>query len=131
LRDEPVDLKVAFKKGDLHGKIPFSLEIQEVGTRTPGKVAGGMQGFTDTGKAPLFDLIGTPAKHDCTMDFGAGDELEVGLKNLRTEAIRYLCLDPLPWHRAPIPGHAYLLHARMGQLITSRFWAKAKLSTNH
>ena len=41
---EPVDLKQAFKKGDLSGKVSFSLEIQEVGTRTPGKVAGGMAG---------------------------------------------------------------------------------------
>src|SRR5262245_467222 len=36
--DEPVDLKLAFKKGDLNGKVSFALEIQEVGTRTPGKV---------------------------------------------------------------------------------------------
>ena len=30
--EEPVDLRLAFKKGDLHGRVPFSLEIQEVGT---------------------------------------------------------------------------------------------------
>ena len=43
-RDEAVDLKLAFKKGDLNGRVTFSLEVQEVGTRTPGKVAGGMAG---------------------------------------------------------------------------------------
>ena len=46
--NEQVDLKLAFKKGDLMGGVPLSLEIQEVGTRTPGKVAGGMTGWTDT-----------------------------------------------------------------------------------
>ena len=40
LSDEPVDLKLAFKKGDLNGSVPFSLEIQEVGTRTQGKLPG-------------------------------------------------------------------------------------------
>ncbi len=83
LRDEAVDLKLAFKKGDLNGKVTFSLEIQEVGTRTPGKVAGGMAGFTDTsGKAPLFDLIGTPVNHHFTVDFGSAGEIPVELKNL-------------------------------------------------
>ena len=81
--NEQVDLKLAFKKGELTGKVPFSLEIQEVGTRTPGKVAGGMTGWTDTsGKAPLFDLIGTPVKHNFTADFGNKDEIVVELKNL-------------------------------------------------
>ena len=81
--EEPVDLGLAFKKGDLHGRVPFSLEIQEVGTRTPGKVAGGMKGWTDTsGKAPLFDLIGTPVMHPFTVDFAGGDEIPVELKNV-------------------------------------------------
>jgi hypothetical protein len=81
--DEQVDLKLAFKKGDLNGKVPFSLEVQEVGTRTPGKVSGGMEGWTDTsGKAPLFDLIGAPLKHDFTVDFSGGDEVPVEIKNL-------------------------------------------------
>ena len=81
--DERVDLKLAFKKGDLNGRVPFSLEIQEVGTRTPGKVAGGMAGWTDTtGKAPLFDVIGSPVKHDFTVDFGGRDEVSVELQNL-------------------------------------------------
>ena len=76
-------LKMAFKKGDLSGRVPFSLEIQEVGTRTPGKVAGGMAGWTDTtGKAPLFDVIGSPVKQDFTVDFGGGDEVPVELQNL-------------------------------------------------
>ncbi len=39
LSDEPVDLKLAFKKGDLNGNVSFSLEIQEVGTG-PGKLPG-------------------------------------------------------------------------------------------
>ena len=38
LSDEPVDLKLAFKKANLNGKVPFSLEIQEVGTGPPGKL---------------------------------------------------------------------------------------------
>jgi len=81
--DERVDLKIAFKKGDLSGRVPFSLEIQEVGTRTPGKVAGGMAGWTDTtGKAPLFDVIGSPVKQDFTVDFGGSDEVPVELQNL-------------------------------------------------
>jgi arginine/ornithine N-succinyltransferase beta subunit len=81
--NEQVDVKLAFKKGDMNGRVPFLLEIQEVGTRTPGKVAGGMTGWTDTsGKAPLFDLIGTPVKHSFTVDFGNKDEIVVDLKNL-------------------------------------------------
>ena len=83
LGDETIDLKLAFKKGDLKGNVPFSLEIQEVGTRTLGKVAGDMKGWTDTsGKAPLFDLIGNPLKHDFTVEFGGADEIPVELKNL-------------------------------------------------
>jgi hypothetical protein len=34
--NEQVDLKPR-SEGDLMGRVPFSLEIQEVGTRTPGK----------------------------------------------------------------------------------------------
>ena len=81
--DERVDLKLAFKKGDLRGRVPFILEIQEVGTRTPGKVAGGMSGWTDTtGKAPLFDLIGSPVKHEFAVDLGGRDEVPVEISNL-------------------------------------------------
>ena len=81
--DERVDLKLAFKKGDLRGRVPFILEIQEVGTRTPGKVAGGMSGWTDTtGKAPLFDLIGSPVKHEFAVDLGERDEVAVEIPNL-------------------------------------------------
>ena len=81
--DERVDLKLAFKKGDLRGRVPFILEIQEVGTRTPGKVAGGMSGWTDTtGKAPLFDLIGSPVKHEFAVDLGGHDEVPVEISNL-------------------------------------------------
>ena len=41
-----------------------------------------MTGWTDTsGKAPLFDLIGTPVKHNFTVDFGGKDEIS---SNLRT-----------------------------------------------
>ena len=83
LDGEQVHLKLALRKGDLVGTVPFSLEIQEVGTRTPGKVSGGMAGWTDTsGKAPLFDLIGAPSKYDFAVDFGGGDEVRVELKKL-------------------------------------------------
>ena len=42
-----------------------------------------MKGWTDTsGKAPLLDLIGTPLKHEFTVDFGGGDEIPVELKTL-------------------------------------------------
>ena len=81
--NEPVHLKLALKKGDFRGKIPFSLEIQEIGTRTPGKVSGGMVGWTDTsGKAPVFDLIGVPVLHRFTVDFAGADEVSVELENL-------------------------------------------------
>ena len=59
--DEKVNLKLAFKKGNLAGRVPFLIEIQEIGTRTPGRVVAGMTGWNDTsGKAPRFDVIGTP-----------------------------------------------------------------------
>ena len=81
--DERVDIELAFKKDGLTGRVPFSLEIQGVGTRTPGKVASGMAGWTDTtGKAPLFDVIGSPVKHDFTVDFGSRDEVSVQLQDL-------------------------------------------------
>ena len=107
LSDEPVDLKLAFKKGDLNGNVAFSMEIQEVGTRTPGKVAGGMTGWTDTsGKAPLFDLIGAPVKHDFTVDFGGGRrDSGRAQESSCAQTLRYLRLDPLPWQRAPVPWH--------------------------
>ena len=81
--NEQVDLKLAFKKGDLNGQ--GSVFAGDSGGRhaDAGKVAGGMTGWTDTsGKAPLFDLIGTPVKHDFTVDFGNKDEIIVELKNL-------------------------------------------------
>lgn len=81
--DEPVNLKFSFDKGGLTGQVPFSLEIQEVGTRTPGHVASGNEGWTDTtGKAPLFDLLGSPLKYDFTVGFGSDPKTEVNLNDV-------------------------------------------------
>jgi hypothetical protein len=80
--DEKVNLTLAFKKGNSAGRVSFSIEIQEIGTRTPGKVVSGMTGWTDTsGKAPRFDVIGEPVTHDFAVDFGS-NEVTFELQNL-------------------------------------------------
>jgi hypothetical protein len=40
LSDETIDLKLAFKKGDLNGNVPFSLEIQRLAPGPRGKSPG-------------------------------------------------------------------------------------------
>jgi hypothetical protein len=80
--DEKVNLTLAFKKGNSAGRVSFSIEIQEIGTRTPGKVVSGMTGWTDTsGKAPRFDVIGEPVTHDFAVDFRS-NEVTFELQNL-------------------------------------------------
>lgn len=64
--DEAVTLKLVLAKGQEGGD--YRLEIQEIGTRTPGKVVQGMAGFSDTaGHAPIVDLIGKPVQHPFTV----------------------------------------------------------------
>jgi len=80
---EAADLRFAFAKGQDAGAVQFGLEIQEVGTRTPGKVAAGMEGFSDTaGHAPIFDLIGKPIVHPFTVTFGDAATAEFELKGV-------------------------------------------------
>ena len=63
LPDEPANIRLVLKKGTDNGPVDFSIEIQEIGTRTPGRVVQRMEGFTDTaGHAPLIDLIGKPSR---------------------------------------------------------------------
>lgn len=70
LGDEAVNLKFAIAKGQQAGAVDYYLEIQEIGTRTPGKVVKGMEGFSDTaGHAPIVDLIGQPVKHAFKVTF--------------------------------------------------------------
>ncbi|MGD0089610.1 MAG: hypothetical protein ABSE73_06785 [Planctomycetota bacterium] len=60
--DEPVNLKVAFKKGGNTGPADAVLEIQEITTRDPEKKI--KEAFTDTGgNAPLIGLQGKPVTH--------------------------------------------------------------------
>ena len=95
--DEKVNLELAFKKGNSAGRVPFLIEIQEIGTRTPGRVVAGMTGWTDTsGKAPRFDVIGAPVKHDFAVDF-RGDEVTFELQPSRSAAVWNLCVDRSSW----------------------------------
>ncbi len=83
LGDEPVNLKLVLQKGTDTGAVDFVVEIQEIGTRTPGKVAKGMEGFSDTaGHAPLCDLIGKPVRHPLKVTFTDTPELAVDVPNL-------------------------------------------------
>ena len=81
LPDEPLNLKFAFKKGKDNGTVEFSIEMQEIGTRTPGRVS--KEGFTDTsGFAPLIDLIGKPAVHPIKVTFDDKPEAQFEVQNL-------------------------------------------------
>ena len=83
LPDEPVSLKLVFKKGTDNGAVDFAIEIQEIGTRTPGRVNEGMEGFTDTaGHAPLIDVIGKPVLHPVRVSFDDKPETQVDVQNL-------------------------------------------------
>ena len=78
---EPVNLKLALKKGDEKGTADFSIEMQEIGTRTPGRVS--TEGFTDTsGFAPLIDIIGKPAAHPIKVAFDDKPETNIEVQNL-------------------------------------------------
>jgi len=83
-RDEPVNLKLSLKK--LPGEPAegrMEIEIQEIGTRTPGRTIGGMEGFTDTaGHAPLIELIGKPLVHRLDVRFGDREDAAVDAVNL-------------------------------------------------
>lgn len=68
--DEPVNLKLAIKRGDRKGEVAYSFIMQEIGTRTPGKNVKSMKGWNDTsGHAPIVDLIGQPAPFDFKVSF--------------------------------------------------------------
>ena len=120
--DGKVDLKFAFKKGNSAGRVPFSIEIQEIGTRTPGRVVAGMTGWTDTsGKAPRFDVIGVPVKHEFTVDF-RGEEVTFELQDLPvpqrfgTYVVNRGSWKPsaVPWHSGSRPGAATRRNHRDG-----------------
>jgi len=83
LPDEPANIRLVLKKGTDEGPVDFSIEIQEIGTRTPGRVVQGMEGFTDTaGHAPLIDLIGKPASHPLKVAFDDAPEKAVEVQGL-------------------------------------------------
>jgi len=80
---EPVNLTLSIAKGEFSGATDFTLEIQEFGTRTPGKVVAGMEGFSDTvGHAPIIDVIGKPVTHPIRVTFGEAATAQVDVKNL-------------------------------------------------
>ena len=81
--EEAVNLKLVLAKGELSGTVEFGLELQEIGTRTPGKEVQGMEGFSDTaGKAPIIDVIGKPATHPFKVTFGEAAETPVEVQNV-------------------------------------------------
>ena len=83
LADEPVNVKFAFMKSTDAGVVACTLEIQEIGTRTPGHVVQGMAGFSDTvGHAPIIDVIGKPVVHPLKVIFSTNAETEVDVQNL-------------------------------------------------
>jgi len=80
---DPVDLQFVFQKGDRAGAVDFTIEIQEIGTRTPGKVAKDRAGWTDTaGQAPIIDLIGAPVRYPLKVAFTDKQAAEFEVPNL-------------------------------------------------
>jgi hypothetical protein len=87
LTSEPVNVKLALSKGANVGTVAFTLEVQEIGTRTPGRVVKGMAGFSDTvGHAPIIDVIGKPVAHPLKVTFTDQPEVEVDVPNLPVPA---------------------------------------------
>jgi len=74
LGDEAIKLDLAFKKGDDSGVVEFAIEIQEIGSRTPGRYIPGAIWLDPNGNVPLIELIGQPVTHPMKVTFG--DEAE-------------------------------------------------------
>ena len=80
---EPVNITLTFQKGGDVGSVNCRLDIQEIGTRTPGKVVPGMEGWSDTaGHAPIVDLIGEPVIHPLTITFDDQPVKKMEVKDL-------------------------------------------------
>ena len=83
LADEPVNVTFAFARGPDAGPLACTLELQEIGTRTPGHVSQGTAGWTDTvGAAPLLDLIGKPVTCPLSVTFGTNTEAQIEVRDL-------------------------------------------------
>ena len=83
LADEPVNVRLALTRGADAGPLACSLEIQEIGMRTPGHVVQGMAGWTDTvGHAPIVDLIGKPVVYPFKVVFTTNIQTQVEVQEL-------------------------------------------------
>jgi len=80
--DEDVTLELAFKKGGHSGEAEFAIEIQEIGTRTPGRFAKPDDLVGTTAGMPLIDLIGKPVTHPLKVTFGDADEVAFTVEKL-------------------------------------------------
>jgi len=80
--DEDVKLELAFKKGADSGEVAFAIEIQEIGTRTPGRFAKPDDLVGTTAGTPLVELIGKPVTHPFKVTFGEADELAFTVEKL-------------------------------------------------
>lgn len=81
--DEPVHVKLVFKKGGDRGSVAFAIEIQEITTRDPERKVKGLEGFTDTaGHALIIGLEGKPVTHPLKVTFDDKPEVAFEVKDL-------------------------------------------------
>ncbi len=79
---EAVHLKAVLASGWV-GQLACGLEIQEIGTRTPGKVTKSRRGWTDTtGFAAILDRIGAPVQHAFTVAQGAAADVPIEIRDV-------------------------------------------------
>ena len=84
--DEPVNVRLVFKKGADKGTVDCAVEIQEITTRDPERKIEGMEGFSDTaGHAPLIGLEGKPVLHPLKVTFDDKPETAFEVKDLPVE----------------------------------------------
>lgn len=80
---ESVNITLALQKGGDAGVVNCLLDLQEIGTRTPGKVVQGLAGWSDTaGHAPIVDLLGEPVVCPLAITFDDQPVKTVEVRNL-------------------------------------------------
>lgn len=81
--NEPVNISLALSKGvDPQGSADFTIEMQQVTSRTPGHLMKEGGDFLGAGKGQLLELEGKPVLYSFKATFTAAPETQDDLKNL-------------------------------------------------
>lgn len=85
LLQQPIAIKLAIAKEKDSGEVrQFAVEIQGIGTRTPGRVIDAVPSYLGaSNREPLIELVGEAVAHPITVTFGGQPEAQVEVQNLQ------------------------------------------------